>query len=182
MVSSAIEDLPLSTAGKLDRRQVQSFLTGITSDNLPRVMNSYKESEALSKSLAPTSTPIEKHLQSCWNYVLNIPLDRIGKGSSFLQLGGDLITTLQLISRCRREGLRVSVQDTLRTKTLADLAQKASIISAPRNLADGSDFQLSPIQELYFQFAPRGENNTTQSSFLRCKSTESLFLKPLSSW
>ena len=170
-----VEDVPLSIAGKLDRRQVESALTGITNENHPRAMSSYQESEALTKTLAPTSTPIEKHLQSSWSHVLNIPLDRIGKESSFLRLGGDSITALQLISKCRREGLRVSVQDTLRTKTLAELAQKASAINDPQisvyvqKEESDSDFQLSPIQELYFQFAPRGENQTTQSFFLRAK-------------
>ena len=170
-----IENVPLSAAGKLDRKKVENYLIGLTGENRPRAMTVPNDAGVVSKSFTAPSTRHEKHLQLMWSQVLNIGLDRIWKESSFLRLGGDSISALQLVSRCRREGVGISVQDVLATKTLAGLAQNSTEISTPLTSGGNSDeesdaaFELSPIQRLYFSLAPRGDNHFTQSIFLRCK-------------
>ena len=72
-----------------------------------------------------------------------------------LALGGDSITAMQVIARCRKEKINLSLHEILRSKSVAQLAHcvRASVGSETEHVSEQVDhpFDLSPIQQLYFQ-------------------------------
>jgi len=170
-----VEAMPLSTTGKLDRRQIEKFLTEASNETQRRIAKISDSAWSSKYKSEPPSTPAEKKLHSVWSRVLNVSLEEIGINSSFLRLGGDSISALQLVAKCRQEGIKISVQDVLRTKSLAELARGAILSTSLATIDTGivetpyHAFDLSPIQQMYFDLAPKENNHITQSFFLRCK-------------
>ncbi|MGA9873091.1 MAG: amino acid adenylation domain-containing protein, partial [Rhodococcus sp. (in: high G+C Gram-positive bacteria)] len=102
----ALESIPLTPAGKLDRRA----LPDPNFDNRPQ-------------SSRGADTPIEKLLAGLFSEVLH--LDDVGVDDSFFALGGDSIMSIQLVSRAKAAGLVLSPRDVFERKTVAALAEVA---------------------------------------------------------
>ena len=84
--------------------------------------------------------------------------------------GGDSITAMTVMSRCRKENITLSLDDVLRSKSVTDLAERAgSVVTASRAETVDEPFDLSPIQQLYFQTSKSyaGDNRFNQSISLR---------------
>ncbi len=96
--------------------------------------------------------------------ILNPVVDR-----SFMSLGGDSITAMQVKGQCSKHGIGLAVQDILRSKSIAHLAQCVKPIENLSNHAEVAeqDFNLSPIQQLYFKLPNQGQGHFNQSFFLR---------------
>ncbi|KAK4618065.1 Nonribisomal peptide synthetase [Fulvia fulva] len=77
---------------------------------------------AYGESLTPPSTADERLLQETWASVLDIPVDKIGKETSFISLGGDSITGMQDVSRCGKRGVLLKMSDMLRSRSLLQAA------------------------------------------------------------
>ncbi|OJZ79694.1 hypothetical protein ASPFODRAFT_555216 [Aspergillus luchuensis CBS 106.47] len=95
-----------------------------------------------------------------------MPPDSIGIDDSFFRLGGDSITAMQLSAHLRAAGFSTSVADIFDAKTISRLAP--SLIQGHRRLPNTHDavdtaFELSPIQQLFFELAPHGPNHFNQS-------------------
>ncbi|EWS95122.1 non-ribosomal peptide synthetase [Streptomyces filamentosus] len=109
MVPSAVvvlDSLPVNTNGKLDRRALpapdfQAQVTGRT----PR-------------------TAREELLCGLFAEVLGLPA--VGIDDSFFDLGGDSISSIQLVGRAQRAGLAISPRDVFRHKTVLALADIAT--------------------------------------------------------
>ncbi|MFF1947061.1 amino acid adenylation domain-containing protein, partial [Rhodococcus qingshengii] len=101
MVSS---DMPLSPAGKLDRKA------------LPAPVFETKEFRA-------PVTEMEQILSEIFADVLG--LDRIGTDDSFFAQGGDSIMSIQLVSRAKARGVVFAPSDVFESKTVAALAEVA---------------------------------------------------------
>lgn len=56
--------------------------------------------------------------------------ESVGVGDGFFRLGGDSIMAIQLVSRARDAGLRISVRDVFRCPSMAQLAEKAEEFEA----------------------------------------------------
>ncbi|MEU1707404.1 non-ribosomal peptide synthase/polyketide synthase [Streptomyces sp. NPDC005706] len=132
---TALDELPLTTSGKLDRRA------------LPAPENTADEREFV----APR-TPGEETLAGIWAEVLGVA--RVGVTDNFFELGGDSILSIQAVSRARAAGLHIGSQDVFRHQTVADLAAAASrrTAAAPAPLRrphqDGPA-PLTPVQEWF---------------------------------
>ncbi|NLG54700.1 MAG: amino acid adenylation domain-containing protein, partial [Rhodococcus sp.] len=98
-----LEKLPLTPAGKLDRRGLPAPAAA---------------SPVVSR--APEG-PIETELAQLFSEVLN--LDSVGADDSFFGLGGDSIVSIQLVSRAKAHGLIFTPRDVFERKTVAALAQ-----------------------------------------------------------
>lgn len=168
--------MPFQLSGKLDRKSIERQVVHIESSARDEIM---RLSASVTNSNQDTQviTSMEKRLQSIWSRILNIDSRDVRLKSSFIRHGGDSISALQFVSECRAEGIRLSVQNVLRTKTLSELATQAQLLEAQQDLgrttprvASNLPFHLSPIQRLYFDLSPRGENNYTQSFLLQCQS------------
>ncbi|HVI38523.1 MAG TPA: condensation domain-containing protein, partial [Gaiellales bacterium] len=97
--------LPLNANGKLDRRALPApELSGERDGRGPR-------------------TPRETVLRALFAEVLGV--ERVGIDDSFFALGGDSIVSIQLVSRARKAGLKLSPRDVFEQKTVAGLAALA---------------------------------------------------------
>lgn len=157
--------LPHLLSGKIDRRAIKNYLTGLdqaTFDDLAVALRS--------EPIESPSSTLEQTVQQIWSEVLGVPSTSIGRNSSFLNLGGDSISAVKSITRFRRQGLRVSVQDLLRTKSLADLAGRVREIAPPKHdILDtpNQPFELSPVQRLRTLQDPSCRARFNQSVLLR---------------
>jgi amino acid adenylation domain-containing protein/non-ribosomal peptide synthase protein (TIGR01720 family) len=109
MVPSAfvvVDGLPLTVNGKVDRAglPVPDYGAGAGEFVAPR-------------------TAAEELLCGLFADVLG--LERAGADSSFFDLGGDSIVSIQLVARARKAGLRITARDVFQFKTVAGLAAVA---------------------------------------------------------
>ncbi|KAI1267382.1 putative aminoadipate-semialdehyde dehydrogenase [Xylariaceae sp. FL1019] len=104
----AVEKLPRTVSAKIDRISfARTALEGTTA-----------------RSLTPPRTAGEKLLCSIWSSVLSLSGAEVGCESLFMHLGGDSITAMQIVSKARKQGLRVSMQS-LFSDNLASIAETA---------------------------------------------------------
>ncbi|MFI6641776.1 amino acid adenylation domain-containing protein [Streptomyces sp. NPDC050504] len=102
-----LDALPLTVNGKVDRKALPEPEFGGGSSRAPR-------------------TPAEEVL--CGLYAEVLGLERAGADESFFELGGDSISSIQLVSRARANGLHFSPRDVFGHRTpeaLAALAEGA---------------------------------------------------------
>lgn len=68
-------------------------------------------------------------------------------------MGGDSITAMQLLAKCRAEGVHLTLNQVLRAKTIAHLARsiEPSLVYNYGKEQTDRPFPLSPVQQLYFQ-------------------------------
>ncbi|MGW5029410.1 non-ribosomal peptide synthetase, partial [Streptomyces albidoflavus] len=101
-----LDALPLTPNGKVDHRALPA-----------------PDRTAGTAHTAP-STPAEETLAAIWAEVLGT--ERVGVHDNFFSLGGDSITSLQVVSRARRAGLALSSRDIFLRQTVAGLAASAA--------------------------------------------------------
>ncbi|KAM5489397.1 NRPS cluster protein [Microsporum audouinii] len=170
------QKLPLMSSGKLNRRQIVTFLEKME-DN-PEIT-----------STAPSATPdtpveanktvsqldIRENLWKVWSQILNLPVEDADMNSSFLHLGGDSISAMQVMARCRSQGITANVQDIMQSKSITDLATRVKIskalTTAPEKAAkpieNGRPFGLSPIQQVYLDNVGDNWRQFNQSVLLK---------------
>ncbi|GKQ38416.1 non-ribosomal peptide synthetase [Streptomyces sp. A012304] len=124
----ALDALPLTANGKLDRKALPA------------------PQPAAAEGRAPAT---EREELLCGLFAEVLGLEKVGADQSFFELGGDSIGSIQLISRARKAGLRLTPRDVFTHRTveaLAEAAQEAT--AAPRRAAvsDGvGGVPLTPI-------------------------------------
>ncbi|KNG89441.1 nonribosomal peptide synthase [Aspergillus nomiae NRRL 13137] len=161
-----LDSIPLTASRKINRVPITRWVTSITEDTYRRIVN------ISSASVNLPTTALEKQLAQVWSQVLNIPEKSIGLNRSFMSLGGDSITAMQIVSRCRAVGIKLSVQDILLPKSLAAVVSRASSAgdrAVTRQETYDVPFSLSPIQKVYFNDVVRQatEHHYNQSVLLR---------------
>lgn len=160
-----LQNLPLNTSGKVDRGKIKAWLGGLDSATIEHI--STPES---SPDDTEDWTETERQLQEIWESVLNKKC--LSRLRSFMSLGGDSLTAMQVVSRSRQHGIALTVRDTLRCESLSELASKARELNVERKLAEEQldvDFDLSPIQQAFFHLMPDGKPRFNQSFALQLK-------------
>ncbi|SEC47099.1 non-ribosomal peptide synthase domain TIGR01720/amino acid adenylation domain-containing protein [Amycolatopsis tolypomycina] len=129
-----LDRLPLATSGKVDRRALPA----------PAVHPAPAEGRT-----APR-TDTERLLAGIWADVLGIA--EPGVTDNFFALGGDSILSIQVVSRARRHGLRLTSRDVFRHQSIAELALVAGAEAAaePETGCTGPA-PLTPIQRWFFE-------------------------------
>jgi aryl carrier-like protein len=110
---------------------------------------------------------VESSLQSIWAHVLNLP--QVPLDQPFLAVGGDSISAMQVVGQCRKEGMSLGVQEVLRSRSVTQLATAVKEVensSYDHQEYFDEDFDLSPIQSLYFK-RPNTHGHFNQSFYLR---------------
>ena len=84
-------------------------------------------------------------------------------------MGGDSISAMQVKSQCLKKDINISVQEILRSKSIILLAQCAKPVDKPSHHEEivEQDFNLSPIQDMFFKLPNQGKDHFNQSFFLR---------------
>nr|ABF29402.1 nonribosomal peptide synthetase [Xylaria sp. BCC 1067] len=156
--------LPLSRSLKLDRRQLREACGLLSLDQIQEYSTETKVSKR-----AP-STSIEKVLQKIWARVLNMEACSIGVDDNWMRLGGDSIQAMRVVSQCATAGLKTSVRALFDAKTIAKMSLRTeSIHSTPTQAAEQLNvpFDLSPIQQMFFDSAGLHYNHFNQSLSFR---------------
>ncbi|MGH3611415.1 MAG: amino acid adenylation domain-containing protein, partial [Pseudonocardia sp.] len=133
-----LDELPLNSNGKLDRRALPA------PDTRPEPESRYR----------PASTAIERELARVWAEVLRV--ERVGVEDNFFSLGGDSILSIQVVSRARQAGLMVMPRDLFAYPTVGSLAANVAVVVAEvveRGPVSGA-VPLTPIQRWFFESDP----------------------------
>ena len=157
--------LPLLASGKIDRSGIALWVEALEEEAVSGIDPSILTDDVQLRTLSS----IEGLLVDVWSEVLNIPVSRIGADQTFMSLGGDSISAMQIRAQCRVKGISTNVHDILRFKTIAKIAphvKQTSVVELEADPDDGSPFNLSPIQKMFFEAAPYGENHFNQSFLL----------------
>ena len=140
----ALPSLPRLATGKLDRAA------------LPEPVIS-------SADAAPPATELEEELARLWAEVLRVP--RVGVNESFFDLGGDSITSLQIVVRAREAGIALSPRQVFEHPTVAELAravEEGTLVSAEQGAVSG-EAPLTPIQARFFELGLTRPDHFNQS-------------------
>ena len=131
-----VEQLPLTEQGKIDRRALPA----------PRV----DELVSRSEFVAPT-TEAERVLVEIFEQLFKTT--GIGVLDNFFSLGGNSLTSIQVVYRAREKGLSLTLKDIFTHPTIAELAQccqAAPTIAAEQGPVRGSA-PLTPIQSWFLE-------------------------------
>ncbi|MFD0204171.1 amino acid adenylation domain-containing protein [Saccharothrix carnea] len=128
MVPSAfvlLDRLPLGPSGKLDRTALPAPGTGAT---------------------APAREPAthaETVLLAVFREVLGT--DEVNLDDAFLDVGGDSIVSLRVVSRARREGLSLTARDVFEGRTVAGIAARCGGVERTEEAPATGDAPLTPV-------------------------------------
>lgn len=111
--------MPSITSTKIDRVRLNRALGAVDLD----VLAGYS---LVDSEKRPPATPTESHLQQIWAAILKIPVDSIGRDDSFLRIGGDSITAIQLVASAREAGMVITVKDIFDDPRLLSIASKVA--------------------------------------------------------
>lgn len=170
-----VSSIPTNSSGKIEARRVAAWVDNMTDETYNQIMSFTETHEA---SL-PTGE-IEKAIHAVIAKVINRPLQQVPVHRSFVSLGGDSITAMQVTALCRQQGFSLSVKDILKSASITVMAAKANrldVVTAPahgntkaQNEEDEfAPFPLSPIQKLHLTQFPDGENHYNQSMLLKLR-------------
>lgn len=145
----AVEKIPLTTSKKIDRQNLKTWLEKFEADDLRQLLFTEVHDDN-----TIVIDAMEEHLLGFVGHVLNIDRDAITTSSSFFDLGGDSITAMQLVAKCRTVGLSLNVQEILKSNTLADLVRSLRWLGsgfAAREDSPDIAFNPTPVQQMYFE-------------------------------
>lgn len=157
-----IDQFPTSTSGKLDRKVLVAQLESLSHETYLAILGADNE-EKSDKDAIPAASrqPQEAHnedlLLSVCSQVLNLPVDKMPTSRSFIRLGGDSITAIQVSSLMRRSlDKLIKVKDLLSELSLSQVALRIyepSKSSRVPEIQISGKVALSPIQRLFFETA-----------------------------
>ncbi|WP_426134158.1 non-ribosomal peptide synthase/polyketide synthase [Pseudomonas sp. PWP3-1b2] len=155
-----LERMPLTPNGKLDRK-------GLPKPDVSQLQQDY---------VAPQSL-LEQQLTGIWQDVLK--LEKVGINDNFFELGGDSIISIQVVSRARQAGLRLTPKDLFQHQTVQALASVVRS-DAPAQVIDqqavtGST-ALLPIHQAFFAQDIPDRHHWNQSVMLKPGSALELHL------
>ncbi|KAG8414564.1 Nonribosomal peptide synthetase [Metarhizium acridum] len=163
-----VERIPLSVAGKVNRKLLREAASNLSLKQI----DAYVNYSPLGDEGRIPASELERSLQACVARVLNKAPSNVGVDDNFFRLGGDSISAMTLVSQCRQHGMAVTVADIFRHKSIRRLAshiQSAKATAAESKETVGTVFDLSPIQQAFFDRNPEGLNNFSQSFLVKLR-------------
>ncbi|MFL5355870.1 amino acid adenylation domain-containing protein, partial [Archangium sp.] len=148
-----LPSLPLTSSGKLDRKALPA------PDARPELKQAF---------VAPRND-VEQKLATIWAQVLG--LQRVGIHDNIFELGGDSISSLQVISRARQVGLHLTPKQIFQRQTIAELAPLATAaqaIQAEQGVVTGP-VPLTPIQRAFLESSLPKPHHFNQSVLLETR-------------
>ncbi|KAL5327935.1 hypothetical protein ACEPPN_005641 [Leptodophora sp. 'Broadleaf-Isolate-01'] len=118
---------PFTLSRKTDRKQLQSLFSELSREEVDLYLG------VDFVVLSPVS-PMEATLQNSISKTLNIERRKISMDRSFIELGGDSVDSMRLVSALREQGILLSVSDVIGCPNIASLsgtAQRVEMASLP---------------------------------------------------
>ncbi|KAF1365607.1 hypothetical protein EJ07DRAFT_150123 [Lizonia empirigonia] len=127
----AVPCIPLLASAKVDRKLIETWLERM--DN-----GTYQDIAAVESSEGATvpATKTAAILQRTWANVVGVGVNDVKTNRSWLSLGGDSITAMRLLAKCRAEGIHLTLNQVLCARSLVHLAND---IEPYRDLDPGSE-------------------------------------------
>ena len=141
-----LDHWPLTSNGKLDRGA------------LPK-----PDAALVQQAYTAPMDELQTGLAAIWQDVLK--LDRVGIDDNFFELGGDSIISIQVVSRARQAGIRITPRDLFQHQTVQSLA-KVAVRSAGLVIDQGpvrGEVLLTPIQHWFFEQPIEARHHWNQS-------------------
>lgn len=155
--------MPMTTSGKLDRRNLRTLVNGLSGSQTAE----YRLSE---NGGAAPSTPAELELARLWENILNLKPGTVGRDSGFFQLGGDSATAMRLSMLARERGINLSVSAIFQRPTLSQMVA-GSVLSHVTN--DESKSSLPALEP--FSLIPKNmKDRITKRIAKECEMNHSL--------
>ncbi|KAJ5728907.1 acetyl-CoA synthetase-like protein [Penicillium malachiteum] len=167
-----VDTLPLSPTGKLDRLKLKHLGSQFSWKDLQMLTESNIHHKK--PQIQPPSSPVMEELQRIWSEVLNIPKQDVSMAVSFTRHGGDSITAMQVVSRCREHSIQITVSRLLSGKTIEQLAASRGSTgqgspTIEQQTQGSHAWALSPVQQMFFEMYPEGLNHYNQAFILRLR-------------
>jgi amino acid adenylation domain-containing protein/non-ribosomal peptide synthase protein (TIGR01720 family) len=140
-----LDALPLTPNGKVDRSALSRMALAAVAA---------APSAVTAEDQAPHNA-LEEMLAAVWCEVLR--LERVGIRDNFFELGGDSILSLQVTSRMRKKGWRITSRQIFAGPTIAELAAAAQPIQTAADAAPSAataEIPLTPVQRWFFDRTP----------------------------
>ena len=155
MIPSAfiyLVDMPININGKVDKQTLPKY----------ELHNS--------KDYQAPKNKIERILCKIWQEVLGI--DKVGVQDNFFRLGGDSITTLQILSKARQNSVHFKLEDLFNYPQICTLSKFCTFIKSIENIAISNKkitgiVPLTPIQSDFFSQV-ENYHHFNQSAVLIC--------------
>jgi amino acid adenylation domain-containing protein/non-ribosomal peptide synthase protein (TIGR01720 family) len=150
----------------------------IVLDAFPRLPNGKLDRQALAgmgaeeggkgRGKGEARTETERLLVEIWAEVLGA--EGIGVEDNFFELGGDSILSIQIAAKAMKSGIKIGVRQIFEHQTIASLAGVAKRVEEERGEGEqvhGGVFELTPIQERYFEIGLENANYFNQAVMLK---------------
>jgi amino acid adenylation domain-containing protein len=109
-----IKSLPVTSAGKLDRKMLRAIASRLTTPELTRFTTT-------EKTRASPENELERKMQNIWSIALGMDKSLIGRGDNFFELGGDSMSALRVAVKAQVEGISILTSDVFTNPVLAPL-------------------------------------------------------------
>ena len=132
--------MPFGATMKLDRKRLRELASGLDQEQVAAyaLANEVK--------LEPTEEA-EFRLRDVWAAVLGISAEEIGKNTNFLQVGGDSISAIHLVTAARQRGIGLTVAQIFSDARLAEMAATATeVVDDGQLVFQAEPFSLLPAE------------------------------------
>ncbi|KAI1279715.1 peptide synthetase [Xylaria sp. FL0933] len=158
-----VRRIPMNSSRKLDRKRVVRYMECMSQESY---RNLFDHTDGPDRDR--TGTELEHSVKRVWCRVLNVPESAVNWSTSWFFSGGDSISAMMLSSELRKESIRIAAADILRLRNIERIAThieetvfndqdaKYRNVDLTRTATD-VPWELSPIQQLSFQFYPDGD-------------------------
>ncbi|KAI0449776.1 peptide synthetase [Xylaria acuta] len=158
-----VRHIPMNSSRKLDRKQVVRYIERMSQESYRGVFDQMD-----GPNQGRTGTELEHSIKRVWCRVLNVPESTVNWNTSWFFSGGDSISAMMLSGELRKESIRIAAADVLRLRNIERMAIRIqeTVLNDQDAKFHNIDFtrtdtdvlwELSPIQQLSFQFFPDGD-------------------------
>lgn len=161
-----VSSIALNISRKVDRKLVSRWVGAMSEDSLQEANTLAADDEGTIVACSSN----EAQLQQLVAQVLNRSPEQIHLNRSFVSLGGDSITAMQLVARARAVQVQLTVCDILKSPDITQLATLVQTTEGAVSLAEETpdvEFALTPVQHMYFEMSGQQPTHFNQSFFLR---------------
>ncbi|MEB0191363.1 non-ribosomal peptide synthase/polyketide synthase [Pseudomonas sp. CCI1.1] len=144
----ALPKLPVTANGKLDRKALPA------------------PDAAQPQAFVAPQGDLQTALAAIWSDVLGV--EQVGQDDNFFELGGDSIISIQVVSRARQAGIRLSPRDLFQYQSIRSLALVARFeqVSLIDQGPVSGEVMLTPVQHSFFAQPIPARHHWNQSLLL----------------
>ncbi|EGE02979.1 nonribosomal peptide synthetase [Trichophyton equinum CBS 127.97] len=140
--------MPMSASGKIDRVRVRRWVEEMSESTFREITGGIQQPE----DRKPLNK-MEQLIQGIWSAVLDLSTQDVGLHQSFIQLGGSSILAQEVVAKCRKEGIGLTMTDILTCNGIAGAASLATALGnneSQKRLLDSTSTQAwRKLQEKY---------------------------------